>query len=217
MKNFKTYIAESSLSRIMTHVIKTENFGVMSSFRGDNTKEQNLKSYKELITLVRKMGYGFIELKGGYQEESGFVNEKSLFIPNIKKKEMLELGKKYDQHSVIIKDKQAFAMIGTNESPDNHIGKVHNKFDASSISVETGRNKKDAKKLEKKIESGEELSDEEKELAKFALVFSALIKGSHKGKKIQFKKLKIQEKIETSMYYYQEHGPQWATVYEEIE
>ena len=81
MKNFKTYLAESSLSRIMHHVIKTENFGVMSSFRGDNTKEQNLKSYKELITLVRKMGYGFIELKGGYQEESGFVNEKSLFIP----------------------------------------------------------------------------------------------------------------------------------------
>ena len=108
MLPFKTYIAESSLSRIMTHVTKTENFGVISPFRKEFSNKENLDRYKELKEIVRERGYGFIELKGGYQEEDGFVNEKSLFIPNIKKNEMLELGKKYNQHSVIVKDSNAF-------------------------------------------------------------------------------------------------------------
>jgi hypothetical protein len=192
MKNFKTYIAESSLSRIMHHIEKTENFGVMSSFRRENTKEQNLESYKELIALVRKMGYGFIELKGGYQEESGFINEKSLFIPNIKKKEMMELGKKYDQHSIIIKDKQAFAMIGANKGAG--IGKVLDKFEI--------------RRQPNPVISVDDVGTIFKDF------FSRLLKGSHAGKKFIFR---VQEKVETSMYYYKKHGPQWATVYEEIE
>ena len=50
------------------------------------------------------MGNGYIEMRGGYKEEGGFVKEKSLMIPNIERKHMMELGKKYDQHSVIHKD-----------------------------------------------------------------------------------------------------------------
>jgi len=47
MKNFKTHLAESSLSRIMHHIEKTENFGVMSSFRRDNTVETSMYYYKK--------------------------------------------------------------------------------------------------------------------------------------------------------------------------
>ena len=186
MKQFKEYLQESSLSRIMTHVTKTENFGVMSPFRKEFSDKENLEHYKELKELVREKGYGFIELKGGYQEETGFVNEKSLFIPNIKKKEMMELGKKYDQHSVIIKDNKAFAMVGTNA--DAGIGKVLDKFDIDGRNI-----------------SVDDVGD------KFKDFFSRLLKGSHKGKKFLFK---MQEKIETSMYYYKKHGPEWITVYE---
>ena len=100
MKQFKEYLQESSLSRIMTHINKTENFGVMSPFRKEFSDKENLDRYQELKELVREKGYGFIEMKGGYQEETGFVNEKSLFIPDIKKKEMLSLGKKYNQFSL---------------------------------------------------------------------------------------------------------------------
>ena len=78
MKQFKEYLSESSLSRIMTHIEKTENFGVMSPFRKVLSDKENLDRYKELKVLVREKGYGFIELKGGYQEETGFINEKSL-------------------------------------------------------------------------------------------------------------------------------------------
>ena len=187
MLSFKTYIAESSLSRIMTHVEKTENFGVMSPFRKEFSDKENLERYKELKEIVREKGYGFIELKGGYKEEDGFVKERSLFIPNIKKKEMMELGKKYDQHSVIVKDKQAFAMIGTNKSAG--IGKVLDKFDVKGRNI-----------------SIDDVGD------KFKDFFSRLLKGSHRGKKFLFK---MQEKKETSMYYYKKHGPQWETVIEE--
>ena len=184
MKQFKEYLSESSLSRIMTHIEKTENFGVMSPFRKVLSDKENLDRYKELKVLVRERGYGFIELKGGYQEETGFINEKSLFIPNIKKKEMMELGKKYDQHSVIIKDNKAFAMVGTNA--DAGIGKVLDKFDVvgSNISVD---------------DVGDIFKD----------FFSRLLKGSHRGKKFLFK---MQEKIETSMYYYKKYGPEWRDI-----
>ena len=186
MKQFKEYLSESSLSRIMTHIEKTENFGVMSPFRKEVSDKENLDRYKELKVVVREKGYGFIELKGGYQEETGFINEKSLFIPNIKKKEMLELGKKYDQHSVIIKDKKAFAMVGTNKNAG--IGKVLDKFDIGGRNI-----------------SVDDVGD------KFKDFFSRLLKGSHRGKKFLFK---MQEKVETSMYYYKKHGPEWLTVYE---
>ena len=187
MLTFKTFIAESSLSRIMTHINKTENFGVMSPFRKEFSDKENLNRYKELKEVVREKGFGFIELKGGYQEEEGFVNEKSLFIPNIKRKDMLELGKKYDQHSVIVKNKNSFAMIGTNRNAG--IGKVLDKFDVGGRSI-----------------SVDDIGD------KFKDFFSHLLKGSHAGKKFLFK---MQEKIETSMYYYKKYGPQWVTVIEE--
>lgn len=192
MKNFKEYIVESSLSRIMQHIEKDSNFGVMSPFRGDNTDKQNEDSYKELASLVRKMGYGYIALKGGYQEENGFINEKSLFILNISKKEMIDLGKKYDQHSVIVKDKGSFEMIGTNKNAG--IGKVLVKFDTTK-----GKNLS--------LDNGGEI---------FKQFFSQLVKGSHRGRKFQFKSenFKMEEKIETSMYYYAKHGAQWITIYE---
>jgi len=189
MKNFKTYLAESSLSRIMHHIEKTENFGVISPFRKGIGDEKNLDRYKELRELVREKGYGFIELKGGYQEETGFVNEKSLFIPKIKKEEMIELGKKYDQHSVIIKDKNMFAMIGTSKK-DGNVNKVLMTYDIS----------------------GKKISVEVPIKNVFDDFFSKLLKGSHSGKRFQFK---MQEKVETSMYYHQKYGEQWLTIIED--
>jgi len=188
MKSFRSFLSESSLSRIMTHIEKTANFGVMSPFRKEFSDKENLERYNELKEIVREKGYGFIEMKGGYQEEDGFVNEKSLFIPNISKKEMIELGKKYDQHSVIIKDKNIFAMIGTNKNAG--IGKELNTFEIN----------------------GKNISVEVPIKNMFDDFFSKLLKGSHRGKKFLFK---MQEKIETNMYYYKKYGTQWVTVIEE--
>lgn len=154
-----TYLNESSLSRIWQYVEdKNKQFGVMSAFRGKLNAKDNEIRHKELKDVVRKMGYGFIELKGGYEEESGIVEEKSLFIPSISKKELMDLGQKYEQDSVIFKDMNEFSLIGTNKFTG--VGKVLANFRFSS-----GR---------------------ENLVAGMKDLFSSLIKGADKGKKFLF-------------------------------
>lgn len=179
--NLYDYINESSLSRISKHIEKTENFGVISPFRKSNTDIDNIESYKKLAKDVRKMGYGYIELKGGYVGDEEFFSEKSLFIPNIKRDEVIELGKKYDQHSVISKNKDSFALMGTNSI--SGVGKILDMFNVSERGINI-----------------DDIGD------KFQEFFSMLLKGSHKSKKFLFK---MMERIETSMYYEKSHGEKW--------
>jgi hypothetical protein len=138
-----------------------KDFGIVSAFRGENSREENKKLHDDLKKRVRDMGYGYIEMKGGYQEEGGVVEELSLLIPNIKKEEIVKLGRHYKQHSVMYKNDQDFYYIGTNESAG--IGKVLMRF--------------------KKGEGQNNL-----ELAKHKVVqfFSQLRKGPHAGKKFVF-------------------------------
>jgi len=150
---------ESSLSRIWQFVEdKNRQFGVMSAFRGDISPKENKQRHEELKKRVRDMGYGYIEMDGGYEEEQGIVKEKSLFIPKISRKELMELGVEYDQHTVIFKDGKGFSLIGTNVN--SGIGNVVANFKHSA-----GR---------------DNLIKGMKEL------FSALVKGSHRGKKFLF-------------------------------
>ena len=159
---FQQYIlSESSISRIMHHVSSDSTFGVLSPFRKDNTKKENDVSYSELKKDVRDMKYGYIEMIGGYKEEKGFVNEKSLFIPNIKKNEIILLGQKYNQDSILFKDKTGFFMIGTNNYTG--IGTVLVKFKTQGKNVKV-----------------DDVGDA------FTEFFSRLLKGSHRGKKFLF-------------------------------
>ena len=182
MKTFKNIIHESSLSRIMTHVEKTEQFGVISPYRKENSNKVNKENYAELIKTVRDMGYGYIELKGGYQEETGFVNEKSLFIPGISRKQIMELGKKYIQFSIIHKDKTDFSEIGTNKNAG--IGKIISVFEIEGKNIKV-----------------DDIGD------KFTDFFSKLVKGSHIKKRFIFK-----EKVEVSGYYRAKHGEMWVQI-----
>jgi len=155
-------LVEAKLSRVFQYVEDDEkDFGIVSAFRGGNSREQNKKLHDELKKKVRSMGYGYIELRGGYQEESGVVEELSLLIPNIKKSEIVQLGRHYEQHSVMYKNNEDFYYIGTNESAG--IGKVLMRF--------------------KKGEGQSNL-----ELAKHKVVqfFSQLRKGAHKDTKFVF-------------------------------
>jgi len=156
--NFKEYLKESSLSRIWKFIEDDKySFGVVSAFRTENSGAENKQLHKNLKIQVREMGYGFIEMKGGWVEEGMFSSEESLFIPKINKKQMLELGKEYDQFSVIYKDKSGFYEY----SP---YGKVLSKF---------------------KHGKGAENLELAKELLKS--FFSSLKRGSHKGRKFLFK------------------------------
>lgn len=171
----KEVLEESSLSRVWKFVEEDKNFGVISPFRNEYSKEENLQRYKELKTKVREAGYGFIELRGGFNEEGTLVEEMSLFIPNVSKEDIINWGKDYDQYSVIYKDSNEFVEIGTNNL--SSVGKILNSFAQSSG--------KDNITLSK---------DKTKDF------YSSLAKGSHRGRKFLFnlKESFLLEKVQLS-------------------
>lgn len=178
-----TFIQDSNLSRIITNVGKIENFGVI-------TFRDNLDSNKELMKEVRK-NYGFIMMKCVYRGTAGSAEDKFLFIRNIKKNEMIELGKKQNEFSVISQNNNEILLIGTNQIKDNSVGKIHGKE--------------------------ETLSDKENlkyNFSVFAQFLSQLLKDSHNDKEIQINHLQVQEQIETSGYYHQKYGTQWEKIIE---
>jgi hypothetical protein len=162
MDTFKSFISEAKLSRIFQYIENEDkDFGIVSSFRGEYSKSENLKRHADLKKRVRGMGLGFIEMKGGYIEGDTAVEELSLFIPQIKKAQIVELGKAFGQHSVMFKDGSNFVYIGTNE--DAGVGKVLSSF---------------------KAKAGKENLNLSKDAIKD--FYSQLTKGSHKGKKFVF-------------------------------
>lgn len=185
----ETPLVESSLSRILQHIEGKKSFGVVSAFRDMNSRKENMDKHVELKKAVRDAGYGYIEMRGGYREETGFVSELSLFVPNITKKDIVAMGKANDQHSVIHKDSKEFALIGTNQNAG--IGKTLERF------VATGG--KDSMTLAK-----DAIKD----------FFSSLTKGSQRGKKFLFK-MQEREAMSFNRAAYIREEPKWITIVDE--
>ena len=117
---------EASLGRIYQHVVsnpKMKNWGVVTASRGELTAAENKQRNKELEKDLRDMGYGFVHVDGMWQEcrkpDTEYkdcpddmkvpTQEKSLFIPNISKDDVLKLGNKYQQDSVLFADEETKA------------------------------------------------------------------------------------------------------------
>jgi len=153
----RSFLQESSLARIWQHLQSDRSFGIITSYRHESPEEDAV-AWRELKSLVRESGYGYIELEGGYTHEGGeaiFVQEPSLFIPNVSKEELLEWGDMYGQESVIFKDRNSFGMYYTQEPRKG------------DLVIEFAR--------------GMEMSQEATKD-----FFSALKKGSHRGRKFVF-------------------------------
>ena len=130
-------------------------------------------------------------MRGGYKEEDGgFVNELSLFIPKVSKKDIMELGTKFDQDSIIYKDKDSFELVGTNRATGR--GKVLMNF--------RGGGPRDSVTLAK---------DAMKDF------FSSLLKGSQRGKKFLFQTedviLEEKENLGFNQVAYLNNKPRWFT------
>jgi len=154
-------LQESSISRIFQHIESDNSFGVVSAFRGDYSTKENMERHAKLKEMVRDSGYGFIEMRGGYNGDEGFVQELSLFIPQVTRKDIIKMGQGFDQHSVIYKDSTEFSLIGTNEAAG--VGKVLTNF----------------------IRGGKKNLDLAKESIKD--FFSSILKGKDRGKKFVFR------------------------------
>jgi hypothetical protein len=186
-------LVEAKLSRVFQYVEDDKkDFGIVSAFRGTNSDKENKARHEELKKMVRQMGYGFIELRGGYKGDEGYVEELSLLIPNITKKGIVDLGRNFQQHSVMYKNDQDFYYIGTNEEAG--VGKVLMRF------------KKGA-------------GQDNLELAKHKVIdfFSSLKKGPHSDTKFVFNvkdetpQQKAQGKEATSGRHPVACGAEWMT------
>lgn len=76
-----------------------KQFGVMSAY-GPFPKSVNQTRNGELIGELQSRGYKFHPLKGSWEG----VSEKSVLVPNMKFSDLVELGRRFNQDSVIYKD-----------------------------------------------------------------------------------------------------------------
>jgi phosphoribosyl-AMP cyclohydrolase len=132
--DLKTYFTqESSLSRIKG-VVDTYTCGAITSFRGNRTRNENLKNNNEILAVLKAKKFSVTTVKGAYienfeSEDTQEVGERSFFVVNRKKeghdggeleKVLRSLGEKYDQDSImIVYDGEAF-LVGTSKRDNAH-------------------------------------------------------------------------------------------------
>lgn len=104
----QTDLTEGGYSKLMRSLTGQEqnisSIGIVTAenpFAKELPPEENKKRNKMLAQALRQAGYGFYQIQGKY----GNV-EKPLVIPNISKDDLLFLGKKFEQESVIFVERQ---------------------------------------------------------------------------------------------------------------
>lgn len=139
---------EASLNRIYQHIRKenVDSWAILTSWRDENTQKQNENDFKELKSLVRSKGYGFIEIEGVGQEEDDEggikqVKEPSLFIPDITYEDAQELSDKFNQWGYVYSgpeiEKGEIALIS--KQGIDYLGKFHPNKIAQFFSKVKGR------------------------------------------------------------------------------
>lgn len=104
-------LEESSLSRIYQHY-STNPFGVLSACRTELDGFQNKKNSIDLQNQIRSAKLGYIPVDGMWKEDGQTSAEDSYFVPYTGndfekfKDWMIDMGKRYNQYSVLISDGQ---------------------------------------------------------------------------------------------------------------
>ena len=129
MKTYNQFVQESSLNRIRQKD-KKGGMAIMSAQRGDKSKKDNAARSRQLDRDIRGAGLpGATKVSGRYRENPGtkdekMVGERSHVVSSGKKgkrkfkKAIEKLGRKYNQDSVLLKQKPKgdAALKGTNKS-----------------------------------------------------------------------------------------------------
>jgi hypothetical protein len=113
-KNFINEAASRSLSRLYTHIEKGRSVAFISAHRGDLKTPENNKRAKTLKADIKKTGNTAVPVRGEYVEDHKGkkikVKEKTFMVvaDNFMqlKKQMMKLGIKYDQDSILTVSKK---------------------------------------------------------------------------------------------------------------
>jgi hypothetical protein len=202
-----TPLIESSLSRVWQMVEEpNRKFAVISAYRYHDS--ESYKYQAELMKTVRELGFGYIRMNGGYVEKVFAddsteqnqkyaevpVHEESILIPNISKEKAMELGAKYNQDSILYKDKDSFQLIGTNKATG---------FGNVIMTFKFGAGKDNFDQTDRGVDPKDAFKD----------AFSALVKGSHSDRKFKFV-AELEEMSVNRGYTVSKKPLEWRTIYE---
>ena len=136
-----TILKEAGLNRIHQYV-KKYACGMITAFRGENTRAENLDKNKELLAYLRNADYVVIKVMGSYIEnfetpKAKEVGEVSFFVANQHvegdddgqlEKDLFELGIHYKQESILsVRYGQQGVLIGTSDDEDAYPGVIGKK------------------------------------------------------------------------------------------
>jgi hypothetical protein len=117
-------LLEASLTRVWQHYEdKNRVFAILTAFRGEYDFDENKARNSALASDIRNLGYGFFYLDGYWIENEGTDNERrvkedSLFVSTQNTKDfaknILSLGKKYNQEAVVVKDEEGARLLFSN-------------------------------------------------------------------------------------------------------
>lgn len=123
---YESILVESSLSRLWQHVQRKIPFAIVSWQRNGMSPSEENQYYSELKSNIREMGYGYVELRGGYPEKDpnnpdntiDIDSEFSLFVPKISLNDALKMGAVDNgfgpQDSILFSDGSTIALYSTN-------------------------------------------------------------------------------------------------------
>ena len=111
------------MSRVWRHFTDPErSAAILTAFRGEYDREENLRRNRTLAAKLRNLGYGIVYVDGYWVENPGTPDEvrvaedsilvtapadkTSSFADNISK-----LGNEYDQEAVVVKDSNGTRLI----------------------------------------------------------------------------------------------------------
>lgn len=120
----KFKLEESSTSRIYSHLTEDDTWAIISPYRSEFSEKENRQRMTKLKADVRGLKLGFNQFVSRWVEDGEAFDEESLLIHNIDANKAFNLGVKYNQSSVIIKDEDGCNEIATNDFEDFKRGDV---------------------------------------------------------------------------------------------
>lgn len=122
-------------SRLWKH-FENKNFGLISAYRGENSKADNRDQQDTLKKDIRDLGYGYKEIKGAWRvgKDDDVQFEYALFVPNLKKEDGITLGKKYNQDAVIYTENKNIILDHLDHKPNEVFNKLESGLKDSWVS-----------------------------------------------------------------------------------
>lgn len=151
----ENYFTEATTSNIYRRLSDDSSCAIISPYRSEYSDKENRERMTELKSAVRKLGLGFNQFISRWVENGEAFDESSLLIPNISEKDALDLGKTFNQSSIIFKDLSSCREICTTSFKDND--SIYKPGDIVRIFYNTGDhvfNVSDAEEIFSKRKSG---------------------------------------------------------------